>query len=80
MGASRAAMGRLLGSPPPPFTVHGVQRLEGDDFGDPRGAAGQKLLQVPGVVVTEEEFGDPAAPDALDHRSVVPFVREDLAA
>ena len=69
-----------FGVSPPPLTVHGVQRFEGDDFGDPGGAAPQKLLQVVGVVVTEDEFGDPAAPDALNHGGVVPRVRVHLAA
>jgi len=62
-----------------PLTIHGVDGLEGDDLGDPGGAAPQKFIQVVGVVVAEDVLGDPAAPDALDHGGVVPLVREDLA-
>lgn len=64
----------------PALTIHGVDGLEGNNFGDPGGAAPQKLVQVLGVVVAEDVLGGPAAQDPLHHGGVVPRVRENVAA
>ena len=61
-------------------TRHRVDRLESNDLGHRRIQSAQKFTQMSRIVVAEDVTRNAAVANSLDHRRVIPGIRENVAA